>query len=49
MMNEMRFHTQYLLVEVAFTVVPTDNICGQSLSSDHPVDMNSIFMKLYVT
>ena len=32
----------------AFAVVPTDNICGQS-SSKIPVDMNSIFMKLYVT
>jgi len=26
-----------------------DKICGQSLSSKIPVDMNSIFMKLYVT
>jgi hypothetical protein len=29
--------------------VPTDKICGWSLSSKIPVDMNSIFMKLYVT
>jgi hypothetical protein len=33
----------------AFTVVATDKICGRSLSSKIPVDMNSIFMKLYVT
>jgi hypothetical protein len=29
--------------------VPTDIICGRSLSSKIPVDMYSIFMKLYVT
>jgi hypothetical protein len=29
--------------------VPTDKICGQSLLSKISVDMNSIFMKLYVT
>jgi hypothetical protein len=27
----------------------TGKICGRSLSSKIPVDMNSIFMKLYVT
>jgi len=32
-----------------FAVVPTDKICGRSLSSKIPVDMNIIFMKLYVT
>jgi hypothetical protein len=32
-----------------FGVVPTDKISGQSLSSKIPVDINSIFMKLYVT
>ena len=32
-----------------FVVVPTAKICGQSLSVKIPVDMNSIFMKLYVT
>jgi len=31
-----------------FAVVPTDKICGRSLSSKIPVDMKSIFMKLYV-
>ena len=36
-------------LKAAIAVVPTDKICGRSLSSDHPVDMNSIFMKLYVT
>ena len=36
-------------VKGEITVVPTDKICGQSLSSKIPVDMNSIFMKLYVT
>ena len=29
--------------------MPTYEICGQSLSSTISVDMNSIFMKLYVT
>jgi hypothetical protein len=32
-----------------FAIVPTDKICGQSLLSKISVDMNSIFMKLYVT
>jgi len=32
-----------------FSVLPTDTICGRSLSLKIPVDMNSIFMKLYVT
>jgi hypothetical protein len=31
-----------------FAVVPTNKICGRSLSSKIPVEMNSIFMKLYV-
>ena len=35
-------------IEGEFEVVPTDKICGLSLSSKIPVDMNSIFMKLYV-
>ena len=29
--------------------MPTDKICGRSLSSMISIDMNSIFMKLYVT
>jgi hypothetical protein len=37
------------VLEGEFAVVPTDNISGWSLSSKIPVDMNSIFMKLYVT
>ena len=36
-------------VKGAFAIVPTDKICGRSLSSKFPVDMNSMFMKLYVT
>jgi hypothetical protein len=53
------FGAKYL---TGMAVVPTDKICGRSLSSDHsrycvinrminkiPVDMNSIYMKLYVT
>ena len=32
-----------------FAVVPTAKICGRSLSSKIPIDMNSIFMKLYIT
>ncbi len=32
-----------------YAVVPTAKICGRSLSAKIPVDMNSIFMKLYVT
>jgi hypothetical protein len=35
--------------KAAFPVVPIDKICGRSLPSKNPVDMNSIFMKLYVT
>jgi hypothetical protein len=31
-------------IKAAFAVVPTDKICGWSLSSKIPVDMNSIFM-----
>ena len=37
-----------LIIKVEFAVVPTDTICGRNLSKI-PVDMNSIFMKLYVT
>ena len=36
-------------VKGEFAVVPTDSICGRSLSLKIPVDMNSIFIKLYVT
>ena len=36
-------------VKGEFAVVPTDRMCGRSLSLKIPVDMNSIFMKLYVT
>ena len=37
-----------MMVKGEFAVVSTDKICGRSLSSKIPVDMNSIFMKLYV-
>jgi hypothetical protein len=37
------------LVKGELAVVPTDKICEWSLSSKIPIDMNSIFMKLYVT
>jgi hypothetical protein len=44
------FGAKYLTGMVtSVPVVPTDKICGQSLSSKIPIDMNSIFMKLYVT
>jgi hypothetical protein len=46
--NMVLIYTLYKL-KWEFAVVPTDNICGRSLSSKIPVDMNSIFMKLYVT
>jgi len=36
-------------LKAAFAVVPTDSICGQSLSLKIPVDMNSIILNLYVT
>ena len=36
-------------VKGAFVVGTTDKICGRSLSSKIPVDMNSIILKLYVT
>ena len=36
-------------LKAAFAVVPTDNICGRSLSLKIPFDMNSIILKLYVT
>jgi hypothetical protein len=38
-----------IILKAAFAVEPTDTIWGQSLSSKFPVDMNSIFMKLYAT
>ena len=37
------------LLKGEFAVVPTDKLRGRSLSSKIPVDMYSIFMKLYVT
>jgi hypothetical protein len=49
------FRAKYLTGMVLFTlkgefaVVPTNKICGWSLSSKISVDMNSILMKLYVT
>ena len=46
---EISFNGQNDLLKAKFAVVPTDKICGQSLSSKIPVDMNSIFMNLYVT
>ena len=36
-------------LEGVFAVGTTDKICGQSLSSKIPIDMNSIILKLYVT
>jgi hypothetical protein len=36
-------------IKAAFAVVPTDKICGRNLSSKIPAEINSIFMKLYVT
>ena len=38
----------FLSLKAEFAVVPTDKICGRSSSSKIPVDMNDIFMKLYV-
>ena len=50
-----------MVFKSAFAVVPTDKICGRNLSDHSgycvinrmitkiPLDMNSIFMKLYVT
>ena len=40
---------RYICLIWEFVVVSTAKICGRSLSSKIPVDMNSIFMKLYVT
>jgi len=37
------------MVKGEFAVVPTEKKFGRSLSSKIPVDMNRIFMKLYVT
>ena len=42
-------HSTLDTVKGAFAVVPTDKICGRGLSLKIPGDMNSIFMKLYVT
>ena len=39
----------FLIIKGEFAVVATAKICGRSLSVKIPVDMNSIFMKLYVT
>ena len=50
--NNVKIHNQiycYLTKNVEFAVVATDKICGRSLSLKIPVDMNSIYMKLYVT
>ena len=38
-----------LLLKGEFAVVPTGKICGRSLSVKIPVDMHSIFIKLYGT
>jgi hypothetical protein len=48
---KLQFSDQTSIVPVkpAFVVVSTDKICGRRLSSKIPVDMNSIFMKWYVT
>jgi hypothetical protein len=35
------------LIKGVFAVVPTDKICGRSLSSKIPIDMNIMFMKLF--
>ena len=40
------FELSEIRLKAAFAVVPTDKICGWSLSSKISVDMNSIFMKL---
>ena len=48
-------HHCYLLnhengnLRATFAVVPTDNIVGGAYDKKIPIDMNSIFMKLYVT
>jgi hypothetical protein len=39
----------FVVFKGEFVVVPTDKICGGSLSYKSTIDMNSIFMKLYVT
>jgi hypothetical protein len=40
---------RYICLKGEFVVLSTAKICGWSLSSKISVDMNSIFMKLYVT
>ena len=42
------FNPCLLRLKGEFAVVSTAKICGRSLSSKIPVEMNSIFMKLYV-
>jgi hypothetical protein len=44
-----KFHMNGTPFKGAFAVGTTDKICGWSLSSKMPVDMNSIILKLYVT
>jgi hypothetical protein len=41
-------HYELKTIKGESAVMPTDKICGRSLSSKIPVDMNNIFMKLYV-
>jgi hypothetical protein len=38
----------FVVFKGEFVVVPTDKICGGGLSYKIIIDMNSIFMKLYV-
>ena len=50
-LDKMKIHGNKPLsgLKGEFAVVPTNKICGRSLSSKIPIDMNSIFIKLYVT
>ena len=48
-MGQLSINICLLLLKGEFAVGPTDKICGWSLSSKISVDMNSIFMNLYVT
>ena len=43
------YHYTIDVLKGEFAVAPATKICGRSLSAKIPVDMNSIFMKLYVT
>jgi hypothetical protein len=45
----LRYLQYYYYLPAAFAVVPTDTICGWSLSYKITVDMNNIFMKMYIT